>query len=125
MTQEMLLAIPSVGEGGLQGERSGHFGQCDCFTLVSAAGSEIGEVTILDNPPHVEGGCLRPVELLASQGVTHLVVAGMGGRPLLGFRRVGIDVFFEQETPGVREVVQLALSGALPLMDERSVCGGH
>jgi predicted Fe-Mo cluster-binding NifX family protein len=125
MTEQMLLAVPSDAEGGLQAQRSGHFGQCDCFTLVRVAKGVIDEVTTVENPPHVQGGCLSPVELLASHGVTHLVAAGMGARPLMGFRRVGIQVLFEQQTPAVGEVVKLALTGRLPLMDDRSVCGGH
>jgi len=28
------IAIPSEGEGGLDGMRSGHFGHCDVFTFV-------------------------------------------------------------------------------------------
>ena len=30
------IAIPSVNNGGLDGQRSGHFGHCDVFTLVDA-----------------------------------------------------------------------------------------
>ena len=28
------IAVPSIDEGGLNGQRSGHFGHCDVFTLV-------------------------------------------------------------------------------------------
>jgi predicted Fe-Mo cluster-binding NifX family protein len=125
MTQDMMVAVPSVAEGGLQGERSGHFGQCHCFTLIKVAGGEISEVTTVANPPHVHGGCLGPIELLASHRVTHLVVAGMGARPLVGFRQAGIKVLFEQQTAAVGEVVELAVAGRLPVMDDRFVCGGH
>jgi predicted Fe-Mo cluster-binding NifX family protein len=61
MAERMVLAIPSNGEGGLEGERSAHFGHCDCFTLVQIADAEIADVRVVGNPPHVEGGCLRPV----------------------------------------------------------------
>ena len=30
----MKAAIPTLGKGGLDCERSGHFGHCDCFTVV-------------------------------------------------------------------------------------------
>lgn len=125
LANEMLLAVPSLGKGGLTGTRSGHFGQCDTFTLVRVAGGKVKDVQVIDNPPHVEGGCLRPVELLASNGVTDLVVAGMGGRPLMGFRQAGINVHFENVTPHIDRVTSMVISGDVEPMDDRFVCGGH
>jgi len=119
------VAIPSQGAGGLSGVRSGHFGQCDCFTFVDIAAGEIVEVQIVDNPPHEHGGCLRPVELLAGHNVDALVVAGMGARPLAGFDEVGIAVYYEGETADIACVVEMMLRGELPRMDARHVCGGH
>jgi len=125
MPETMLLAVPSLGQGGLEGERSGHFGRCDTFTLVELENGQVMSVWVIDNPPHEEGGCLRPVELLASHNVNALVVAGMGARPLAGFRDVGIDVYFEDATAGIGDVVKLVLGGGCEQMDERFVCGGH
>jgi predicted Fe-Mo cluster-binding NifX family protein len=125
MSEAMVLAIPSLGEGGLEGERSGHFGHCDCFTLVDIVDGAIAEVRIVDNPPHEEGGCLRPVNLLASHGVQALIVAGMGARPLAGFGAAGITVFYEDATPGIGDAVRLVLDGNVTVMDARNVCGGH
>jgi predicted Fe-Mo cluster-binding NifX family protein len=121
----MVLAIPSMGEGGLEGERSGHFGHCDCFTLVDIVDGAIAGVRVVDNPPHEEGGCIRPVNLLASHGVQALIVAGMGARPLAGFDAAGITVFYEDATPQIGEAVQLVLDGNVMIMDASHVCGGH
>ena len=125
MSERMVLAIPSMGEGGLDGERSGHFGQCDCFTVVDIVDGEVAGTRTVGNPPHVEGGCLRPVNLLASEGVNALIVAGMGARPLAGFNDAGIVVYFENTTPGIGDAVGLVLSGTVETMDARHVCGGH
>lgn len=125
MSQRMVLAVPTIGEGGLTGERSAHFGHCDCFTVVEIEGDAIVQVRVVDNPPHEEGGCLRPVNLLASHGVSALLAAGMGARPLQGFNDVGIAVYFEDQTPGISEAVRLLLEGSVPTMDARHVCGGH
>lgn len=125
MTEKMVLAIPSMGEGGLDAERAGHFGHCDCFTLVDIIDGAVADVRILENPPHEEGGCLRPVNLLASHGVQALVVGGMGARPLAGFDAAGITVYFENVTPRIGDAVQLVLDGNVTIMDARRVCGGH
>ena len=125
MGQLKVIAVPTVGNGGLDSERSGHFGHCDCFTVVHAEGDEIIEIRTVSNPPHEEGGCLRPVNLLASEGVNALVVAGMGARPLVGFNDVGIDVYFENQTPAVGDVIAMLLADGLPKMEPQHACGGH
>lgn len=125
MSEKVVLAVPSVGEGGLDAERSGHFGRCDCFTLVEIEDGRVLAVRVVDNPPHVEGGCLRPVELLASHGVNALMVAGIGARPLAGFNDAGIAVYFDVERPVVGDAVEAFLAGDVELIDPSYVCGGH
>lgn len=125
MSETMKLAVPSMGEGGLEAERSGHFGHCDCFTLVDIVDGEIKEVSILANPPHEEGGCLRPVGLLAEQGVDAIVAAGMGGRPLMGFNDAGITVYFENTTPNVGDAAKLVAQGNVPIMGVENTCQHH
>jgi predicted Fe-Mo cluster-binding NifX family protein len=120
----MVLAVPSNGQGGIEAERSGHFGHCDCFTLIDVVDGEVADVRVLDNPAHGAGGCLTPVGLLASEGVTALLAAGMGARPLAGFADAGIAVYFETETPRVADAVELVLSGRAPVMDPSRACGG-
>ena len=122
MADKMIVAFPTIGEGGLESERSGHFGHCDTFTLLEIDGETVGDVRIVANPPHVEGGCLGPVGLIASHGATAIVVAGMGARPLAGFNDAGITVYFENQTPLVSSVVAMLLAGKLGIMDGRSVC---
>ena len=121
----IVLAVPSNGTGGLESERSGHFGRCDCFTVVEIEDGVVAGVRIVANPPHEEGGCLRPVNLLAGEGVNALVVAGIGGRPLAGFNDAGIVVYFDNQRPVVSEVVDALLAGNVEIIDPSYVCGGH
>ena len=108
------IAIPSMEKGGLDGQRSGHFGHCDVFTLVDVEEGEIKKVTTIANQEHVQGGCMVPVNLLAEQNVTALIVGGIGMRPLMGFRQVGIDVYHDAERPEIRPVVEDLIAGNLP-----------
>jgi len=119
------IAIPSVEAGGLDGRRSGHFGHCDVFTLIEVEAGEIKWVTTIPNQGHVQGGCMVPVNILAQHGVNALVVGGIGMRPLIGFRQVGIDVYHDGTRPGIRPVVEDLIAGKLPLIRENQVCGGN
>ena len=118
------IAIPSMGTGGLDGERSGHFGHCDVFTFVDVEGGEVKQVTTIANEEHVQGGCMVPVNLLASHNVNALIVGGIGMRPLMGFKQVGVDVFYDATMPQIRPVVEDLIAGKLQIIGDDQVCGG-
>jgi len=118
------IAIPSNGEGGLDGTRSGHFGHCDVFTFIDVEDGKIKNVSTISNQEHVQGGCMVPVNLLSEHKVDVLVVGGIGMRPLMGFRQVGIDVYYEAERAEIRPVVEDLIAGKLSLIDNNQVCGG-
>ncbi len=118
------VAIPSEGNGGLDGRRAGHFGHCDVFTCFDVEHGEIKEISILANQEHLQGGCMVPVNLLAQAGVNALVVGGIGMRPLMGFKQVGIEVYHDGERADIRPVVEDFLAGKLPIISNDQVCGG-
>ncbi|MBN1626388.1 MAG: NifB/NifX family molybdenum-iron cluster-binding protein [Deltaproteobacteria bacterium] len=118
------IAIPSMAAGGLDGQRAGHFGHCDVFTLVDVEKGEIKDVTTIPNQSHVQGGCMVPVNLLSENKVNALIVGGIGMRPLMGFRQAGIDVYHDATRHEIRPVVEDLIAGSLPQIDDDQVCGG-
>ena len=118
------IAVPSMEQGGLDGQRSGHFGHCDVFTLIDVEGGEVKNVTTINNQSHVQGGCMVPVDLLAANKVNALIVGGIGMRPLMGFRQVGIDIYYDETRPEIRPVVEDLIAGKLPRISDNQVCGG-
>ena len=122
--QDGRIAIPCIEAGGLGGQRSGHFGHCDVFTLVDVKDGEIKKVTTISNQSHVQGGCMVPVNLLVEHKVNALIVGGIGMRPLMGFRQVGIDVYHDATRPEIRPVVEDLIAGKLPQIADNKVCGG-
>lgn len=118
------IAVPSVGNGGLEGQRSEHFGHCDTFTLVDVENGEIGKVTVVSNEEHHEGGCLVPVNLLAAHKVNAIIVAGIGMRPLNGFTQAGIDVYHDNENPAIKPVVESLIAGKLQVISPNQTCHG-
>lgn len=118
------IAVPSSGQGGLDGIRSGHFGHCDVFTFIDVENGEIKNVSTLRNQDHVQGGCMVPVNLLAEHKVNALVVGGIGMRPLMGFRQVGISVYHDAQRAEIKPVVEDLIAGKLPEITDDNVCGG-
>lgn len=118
------IAIPSVDKGGLDGQRAGHFGHCDVFTLVDVEEGKIKEVSTIQNQEHVQGGCMVPVNLLGQHKVNALIVGGIGMRPLMGFKQVGIDVYHDATRHEIRPVVEDLIAGKLPIISDDQVCGG-
>lgn len=118
------VAFPSEGNGGIEGVRAGHFGHCDVFTLVDLEDGQIKEVSTINNKEHVQGGCMVPVNLLASHKVNALVVGGIGMRPLMGFNQVGIKVYHEAQTLEIKPVLDAFIAGNVPEIQENQVCGG-
>jgi len=115
------VAVPSEAPGGLAAQRSGHFGHCQCFTVVEIVDGEVAGVEVVQNAPHQEGGCMQPVLLLAENTVDAIVVDGIGGRPLMGFNQVGITVH-----AGTGQDVQTAVAayvqGVLPVVGMEGTC---
>jgi predicted Fe-Mo cluster-binding NifX family protein len=118
------IAIPSNGKGGMKGTRAGHFGHCDVFTFVDVKDGKIEEVSTLANQEHVQGGCMVPVNLLAENRVNALIVGGIGMRPLMGFRQVGIHVYHDDQRPEIEPVVMDLIQGNLTEIRNDQVCGG-
>jgi len=120
-TKTIRIAIPSELPGGLEARRSGHFGRCECFTLVDVENGAVGQVNVLTNAPHTEGGCMAPVMALAEHMVDAIVVDGIGGRPLMGFNQVGIAVHAGVGAD-VQSTVQAYLQGGLPVVGLEGAC---
>jgi predicted Fe-Mo cluster-binding NifX family protein len=122
--EKIRIAVPSNGEGGLDGTRAGHFGHCDVFTLIDCENGEIVDISTIENLEHVQGGCMVPVNLLAEHKVDALVVGGIGMRPLVGFQQKGIAVYHEAEREEIRPVVEDMIAGKVPMIRNDQVCGG-
>ncbi|PLY04875.1 MAG: hypothetical protein C0622_02200 [Desulfuromonas sp.] len=117
------IAIPADSDAGLDAPRSGHFGKCAYYTLVDILNNEVHQVIPMKNGGHVQGGCAAPVILLNGNHVKQLIVAGIGGRPLMGFREVGIEVY-SGAGHTVGETVALYLNGQIRPISNDQVCGG-
>ena len=121
MNGQVKVAVPSVAPGGLKAACSDHFGHCDCFTLVVTDAS--GNVGVNVVPNNHGAGCNSVVNQLRGVGADVIMVRGIGQRPLMGFRQVGIKVF-QGVGALVGDVVESYHSGSAIFVDERDSCQG-
>ncbi len=119
------IAIPSDGNGGLDGVRSNHFGHCDIFTVVEVKDGVITKVSTLKNAEHNQGGCMVPISLLGQNLVDAIVVGGIGMRPLRGFQQAGIEVYFDDKQIEIRPIVEDLIAGNLEVIADNQTCSGH
>ena len=122
--QMITLAIPSETSEGLVGKRSDHFGHCPVFTLVDIQDNQAGNIRSVDNIAHGAGGCMKPVGLLAENGVESLVVGGIGRGPFQRLHEQGIQVFFADlnQYPDVQATVDGYMGKKLPPLHPDQLC---
>lgn len=118
------IAVPSANPGGMDAGMGMHFGHCDIYTIVDITQAQPPAVSTLAPVPHVQGGCMAPVQHLASHGVKVLLAGGMGMRPLMGFQQSGVAVYFAGEHPTVGEAVRAFIDGKLQPFGMENTCGG-
>lgn len=121
----MKLAIPSESDKGLQSIRSGHFGHSAYFTIVEIEDGKILNVESVKNADHDAVGCGGVIDYALSLGIDAILAAGMGRPPFMRFTESGVDVYIEQETPRVDEVVQLFIEGKVAKMSLDAACNHH
>jgi predicted Fe-Mo cluster-binding NifX family protein len=126
MKSEQKVVVPTNNPGGMEAERSDHFGHCDVFTMVTVNNGQISKVETMEQVEHGAGGCMVPVQTLKDYGAHAIVVGGIGARPLAGFSEVGVDVYFapREQIRTVEEVMNAFLAGNLPIMQPTQACKG-
>ena len=127
MIESLRLAVPSDNPGGLEAQRSDHFGHCDLFTIIEIKDNAIASVKALANQEHAAGGCMVPVSLLRDHGVEAIVVGGIGARPLQGFNEVGISVHYADRNTvqSVQHVAEGMIAGQFPIIEPDQTCKNH
>lgn len=124
--EKTLIAVPSNIPGGLDASPSAHFGHCDIFTVVTvdAATGEIEGASLEYNGGHEHGGCIVPVQELASKGVKVVLAGGMGMGPLNAMQRMEMRVFYAAGFLTVREAVKAFVEGRLQEFGTNRLCQG-
>jgi predicted Fe-Mo cluster-binding NifX family protein len=112
-SQMIRIAVPSDEPGGLDAPRSGRFRSSPCFTIVDVSDEVVVNVRSVRNERRAGDHGLTPILLLGENMVDVIIVAGIGGKPLLHCLQAGMRVFNGEDRPDVRSVVQAFLDAEL------------
>lgn len=114
----MKIAVPVTNENQIES----HIGNCESYKIFTISDKkEIAGISSIKSP----GGCGCNTDIaanLASDGVTVVLAAGIGGGSTKAFNRSGIDVV-RGCSGDATEVVELYLSGSVE--DKGSSCHKH
>ena len=124
MDKAILVAVPSEAPGGLDSAPSAHFGHCAAYTIARIEAGQITETYVFENPGHEHGGCVKPVEELAKQGVEALLAGGMGMRPLQAMQQAGIKVYHLLGQLSVGAALKAFAQGKLKPFGQDQLCKG-
>ena len=118
----MILCIPVENDNGLNSTVCAHFGSAPAFMIVDADTKACRFVSN-QNDHHAHGMC-TPVDLLQTEAVDSMIVAGIGMGALNRLAQLNIKVFVSSlETVG--KAVEAFAAGSLRPMEPGMTCRGH
>lgn len=120
-SNQKIIAFPSQGPT-LTDDISPHFGHCEYWIGVTVNGEKKYELAFSE-PNKGHSACMEPVFDLKERNVTDFVVAGIGGRPFMGFVQLGINVY-EAIMGSIKDNVEHFIQGKLKPLGGPS-CSSH
>ncbi|NPA11341.1 MAG: dinitrogenase iron-molybdenum cofactor biosynthesis protein [Epsilonproteobacteria bacterium] len=121
----MRVVIPTSTPDGLMAKRGAHFGKAPFYVIVDIQNNEIKDIDFVKNPGHAGGACGNAVANIQTLGADALIVAGIGARPLGGFKQAGIKVYYDNTSPTVEESINKLLKGEITEIAPQNACGAH
>lgn len=121
----MRVVFPTNENQGYISKRGAHFGKANFYTVITLEDGKIVDVEGIQNPGHTTGGCGSAVTNIMSLKPDALVVSGIGGAPAQGFANVGLDLYFDQESPTIEASVARFVKGELVKSSGQGTCSSH
>lgn len=117
----MKVAVPTVGNKGLDEVIGEHFGRVPTYTIVD---SDTKEFKVIENASHHMGGQGLPPELLEKEGVEVMLCTSLGRRAIMLFKEKGIKVY-AGAFGTVSDALESWRAGELQEVDEGGACSQH
>jgi len=111
-----IIAIPSMGNGGLNDQMSPRFGRCASFTFVEVENKEIKAVKTVPNPAaNAMGGAgVQATQIIGNNSANAVIVGFLGPNAASGLNALNLEIFqAPNQTMTIKEVINLYLEGKL------------
>jgi predicted Fe-Mo cluster-binding NifX family protein len=124
----VIIAIPSVGKGGLNDLMDLRFGRCESFTIITLKNKDIMEVKVIPNPARDEMG---GAGVLASQsvhnsGANEVIVGSLGPNAINSLKSLNLKVYhISGNTITVKDAIDKYINGSLEILDTANVARHH
>jgi predicted Fe-Mo cluster-binding NifX family protein len=117
----MKIAVPTMGDAGLDELVGEHFGRVPTYTVVD---TETNEVVVLPNTSEHTGGTGYPPEIIAGAGADVMLCRGLGRRAVMMFEEMGIHVFVGA-MGAVKDAILQFQDGILEEATDENACKQH
>lgn len=117
----MKVAVPSMGDRGLDELVGEHFGRVPTYTVVDM---DTNEVKVVINTSEHMGGSGYPPEIIAKAGVDVMICRGLGRRAIMMFEDMGIRVYVGA-MGAVKDAILQFQDGILEEATDENACKQH
>ena len=124
----VIVAIPSMKEGGLSDEISPRFGRCPSFTFVELEDNEIKAVkTVPNNAANAMGGAgVQATQIIGNNNAEIAIVGFLGPNAANGLSALNIKVFnAPNRRMTIKEVIDLYREGKLEPVSSANVASHY
>jgi len=124
----VIVAVPSIGSGGLNDGMSPRFGRCKSFTFVELNNNEIKSVkVILNNAMNAMGGAgIQATEIVGNNGASILIAGFLGPNAANALNALKLKIYnAPDEKMTVQDVIDLYIQGKLNEMTSANVSSHH
>ena len=124
----VIIAIPSMNEGGLNDEMSPRFGRCPSFTFVELEKSEIKAVkTVQNHAVNAMGGAgVEATQIVGNNNADVAIVGFLGPNAANGLNALNIKIVnAPNKKMTIKEVIDLYIEGKLELLNTANVASHY
>jgi predicted Fe-Mo cluster-binding NifX family protein len=120
----VIVAIPSMKEGGLSDEMSPRFGRCPSFTFVELEDNEIKAVkTVPNNAANAMGGAgVQATQIVGNNNAEVAIVGFLGPNAANGLNALNIKIYnAPNKRMTIKEVIDLYIQDKLESVSSANV----
>lgn len=121
----MRIVFPTDENNGYLSKRGAHFGKAKFYTIITLENDKIVDVDFQANQGHSGGACGNAVTNIMSLNPDALVVSGIGGSPAEGFKKAGLDLYFDATSLTVKESIDMLVANKLEKSKGEGTCSAH